>query len=93
MQNYTQTKRARSPKPENLGPKPMTSDQIHLIVSALNTVVCDAIVEHCKLEVDEVRLRDALIKELSDNSYWSHPGYSKEYLATYYPELLEADKK
>ena len=71
----------------------MTSDQIHLIVSALNTVVCDAIVEHCKLEVDEVRLRDALIKELSDNSYWSHPGYSKEYLATYYPELLEADKK
>jgi hypothetical protein len=51
----------------------MSDHAIELIAQAMNTHICDQIVKHCKLEADEIRLRDALLKQLAENSYWSLP--------------------
>jgi hypothetical protein len=54
----------------------MNQETIDLLASAMNTRICDQIVNNCKLETDEVRLRDAVLKQLTENSYWSLPGQS-----------------
>jgi hypothetical protein len=57
--------------------RPMTREAIQLIAQAMCTQICDKIVTHCALETDEEKLRDAVIEQLAENSYWSLP--QKEY--------------
>lgn len=74
MKKLHRAKTVKASAPEKSeASRSMTAEQIKLIATAMNTEVCDAIQGHCKLEVDEVRLRDALLKELTSNSYWDSP--------------------
>ena len=65
--------------------KPISNDRIDTLASALNTKVCDMIVKHVTLcrgtEADEVRLRDAMLGQLTTNSYWSLPEHNADVAA------------
>lgn len=66
----TNRKIAKVPAPESPA---MTDQDIAIIAEDFSASTCDMIVKRCKLESDEVRLRDAIIRQLQVNSNWSFP--------------------